>query len=53
MWVFISDLKFQADAAMLLIVMLGLNALTAVFMVPAWLKTFSPTFITRQVQQET
>jgi predicted RND superfamily exporter protein len=52
MWVFVSDLKFQADAAMLLIVMLGLNALTAVFMVPAWLKTFSPRFITRQVQQE-
>ncbi|MCU0963190.1 MAG: MMPL family transporter [Pirellulaceae bacterium] len=52
MWVFVSDLKFQADAAMLMIVMLGLNALTAVFMVPAWLKTFSPRFITRQAQQE-
>jgi hypothetical protein len=52
MWVFISDLKFQADAAKLLIVMLALNALTAVFLVPAWLVTFSPKFITRQVPQE-
>lgn len=52
MWVFVSNLKFQADAAMLLIVMLGLNAMTAVFLVPAWLKIFSPRFITRQAQQE-
>ena len=52
MWAFVSNLKFQSDAAMLLIVMIGLNALTAVFLVPAWLKTFSPRFITRQVQQE-
>jgi predicted RND superfamily exporter protein len=52
MWVFVSDLKFQADAAMLLIVMLALNAIASVFLVPAWLKKFTPEFITRQAQQE-
>ncbi len=52
MWVFISDLKFQADAAMLLIVMLALNAMASIFLVPAWLQKFTPDFITRQVQQE-
>ncbi len=52
MWVFVSDLKFQADAAMLLIVMLALNAMASIFLVPAWLKTFTPEFITRQAQQE-
>jgi len=52
MWVFVSDLKFQADAALLLIVMLALNAMAAVFLVPAWLQMFSPEFITRQTQQE-
>jgi hypothetical protein len=50
MWVFVSKLKFQADAAMLLIVMLTLNAVTAIFLVPAWLKMFAPEFITRQAQ---
>jgi predicted RND superfamily exporter protein len=48
MWVFVSDLKFQADAAMLLIVMLALNAMASVFLVPAWLQKFKPHFITRQ-----
>ena len=52
MWVFVSDLKFQADAAMLLIVMLALNAMASVFLVPAWLRKFTPEFITRQAQQE-
>jgi predicted RND superfamily exporter protein len=52
MWVFVSDLKFQADAAMLLIVMLALNAMASIFLVPAWLQKFTPEFITRQVQQE-
>ena len=45
MWVFISDLRFQADAAMLLIVMLVLNALAAIFLVPAWILRFRPAFI--------
>jgi predicted RND superfamily exporter protein len=52
MWVFVSDLKFQADAAKLLIVMLALNAMASIFLVPAWLQKFTPEFITRQVQQE-
>jgi predicted RND superfamily exporter protein len=45
MWVFVSDLRFQADAALLLIVMLILNALAAVFLVPAWILRFRPKFI--------
>ncbi len=52
MWIFVSDLKFQADAAMLLIVMLALNAMASIFLVPAWLQKFTPEFITRQVQEE-
>jgi predicted RND superfamily exporter protein len=52
MWVFVSDLKFQADAALLLIVMLILNALASVFLVPAWLLKFKPAFITQQTQGE-
>jgi uncharacterized protein len=52
MWVFVSDLKFQADAAMLLIVMLVLNAVAAIFLVPAWLLKFRPAFITQQIQGE-
>jgi predicted RND superfamily exporter protein len=42
MWVFVSDLRFQADAALLLIVMLILNALAAMFLVPAWILRFKP-----------
>ncbi len=45
MWVFISTLRFQADAALLLIVMLVLNALAAIFLVPAWIRIFQPSFI--------
>lgn len=45
MWVFISDLRFQADAALLLIVMLILNAIAAMFLVPAWILRFRPAFI--------
>jgi predicted RND superfamily exporter protein len=52
MWFFVSDLKFQADAAMLLIVMLALNAMASIFLVPAWLQKFKPEFITRQVKRE-
>lgn len=46
MWVFISDLRFQADSALLLCVMLILNALSAIFMVPSWVLIFKPAFIT-------
>ena len=45
MWVFISELRFQADAALLLCVMLVLNALAAMFLVPAWIALFKPAFI--------
>jgi predicted RND superfamily exporter protein len=47
MWVFISDLRFQADSARLLIIMLVLNACSAMFLVPAWVDTFRPAFIMR------
>ena len=46
MWVFISTMRFQADAALLLVVMLILNALAAMFLVPAWIMSFKPKFIT-------
>ncbi|MCF7982085.1 MAG: MMPL family transporter [Pseudomonadales bacterium] len=46
MWVFLSDLRFQADAALLLIVMLLLNAVAAMMLVPAWVLKFKPNFIT-------
>jgi predicted RND superfamily exporter protein len=45
MWVFLSELRFQADAALLLCVMLILNASAAVLLVPAWIRTFKPDFI--------
>jgi len=45
MWVFISTLRFQADAALLLIVMLILNAVAAIFLVPSWILCFRPAFI--------
>ena len=46
MWIFFSDLRFQSDAALLLTVMLALNAVGAVFLVPAWVMAFKPKFIT-------
>lgn len=45
MWVFLSDLRFQADAALLLSVMVVLNALAALVLVPAWILTTRPKFI--------
>jgi hypothetical protein len=45
MWYFLSDLRFQADAALLLCVMLVLNATAAVFLVPSWIRVFKPKFI--------
>lgn len=47
MWVFMSDLRFQADSARLLIIMLVLNACSAMFLVPAWVDIFRPKFIMR------
>ena len=45
MWAFVSDLRFQADAALLLVVMLILNAWAAASLVPAWIVRFRPAFI--------
>ncbi len=50
MWVFISTLRFQADAALLLCVMLILNALAAVFLVTSWVTIFKPRFVTCNLQ---
>jgi hypothetical protein len=43
--VFVSDLRFQADAAKLLSIMLVLSACAAMFLVPAWVDIFKPKFI--------
>lgn len=45
MWVALSDLRFQSDAATLLSVMLVLNAVAAMLLVPAWVLVFKPRFI--------
>jgi predicted RND superfamily exporter protein len=45
MWALVSDLRFQADAALLLVVMLILNAWAAGNLVPAWIVRFRPGFI--------
>ena len=51
-WVFISDLRFQADAAKLLIFMIAVCAVTAMVFVPAWIATFRPRFIVREADPE-
>jgi uncharacterized protein len=45
MWFVLSDLRFQADAALLLAVMLALNALAAILLVPAWTLVARPRFM--------
>lgn len=52
MWVGMSDLRFQSDAATLLSVMLVLNAVAAMALVPAWVLVFKPRFITGAVRDE-
>ncbi len=47
MWVLLSDLRFQADSALLLTLMLVLNALAAMLLMPAWVVMFRPAFITK------
>lgn len=51
MWVFVSDLRFQADAAQLLFIMLVLNAAAAMFLVPAWVDIFKPKFIMQAAEE--
>lgn len=45
MWVLLSDLRFQSDAALLLSVMVVLNALAALLLVPSWVLVFKPKFV--------
>ncbi|WP_081703028.1 RND family transporter [Desulfuromonas sp. TF] len=52
MWVILSDLRFQADAALLLIVMVILNAIAAMILVPAWVLVFRPKFICAAYEDE-
>jgi predicted RND superfamily exporter protein len=51
-WVFISDLRFQADAAKLLIFMIFVCAISAMVFVPAWIATFRPSFIVREADPD-
>lgn len=46
MWVILSDLRFQSDAAMLLCVMIVINGLAAMLLVPSWILVLRPRFIT-------
>ncbi|MCG2576898.1 MMPL family transporter [Dechloromonas sp. XY25] len=46
MWIFMSDLRFQSDAAVLLSFMLIVNAIAAVLIVPSWCVVFKPQFVT-------
>lgn len=45
MWIFLSDLRFQSDAAVLLSFMLVVNAIAAMLIVPAWCVVFKPHFV--------
>jgi hypothetical protein len=45
MWIFMSDLRFQSDAAVLLSFMLVVNAVAAMLIVPAWCVVFKPHFV--------
>jgi len=46
MWIFMSDLRFQSDAAVLLSFMLIVNAIAAMLIVPSWCVVFKPKFVT-------
>lgn len=52
MWVLLSDLRFQADAAVLLIVMVVLNGAAAMLLVPSWVLVFKPRFICAAYEDE-
>lgn len=45
LWIFMSDLRFQSDAALLLSFMLVVNAIAAMLIVPAWCVLFRPRFV--------
>lgn len=52
MWVVLSALRFQSDAALLLCVMIVINGFAAMLLVPAWVLVFKPHFITRVITDE-
>jgi predicted RND superfamily exporter protein len=52
MWVYFSDLRFQSDAAKLLIVMVLLNAVAALALIPAWIVALKPKFIKKYEEDE-
>jgi hypothetical protein len=52
MWVLLSDLRFQSDAAMLLCVMIVINGAAAMLLVPSWVLVFKPRFITAAYSDE-
>lgn len=52
MWVLLSDLRFQSDAALLLTVMVILNGAAAMLLVPSWVLVFKPKFICNAYQDE-
>jgi hypothetical protein len=52
MWILLSDLRFQADAARLLSVMVILNAMCAMILVPSWALAFKPKFIMDVAKKE-
>lgn len=52
LWIFMSDLRFQSDAAILLSFMLLVNALAAMLIVPAWCIVFKPRFVVAYANDE-
>lgn len=52
LWIFMSDLRFQSDAAILLSFMLVVNALAAMLIVPAWCIVFKPRFVIAYANDE-
>lgn len=52
MWVLLSDLRFQSDAALLLMVMVVLNGAAAMLLVPSWILVFKPKFICKAYQDD-
>lgn len=52
LWIFMSDLRFQSDAAVLLSFMLIVNAIAAMLIVPAWCVVFKPKFVMGEVHIE-
>lgn len=52
MWVILSDLRFQSDAALLLTVMVILNGAAAMLLVPSWVLVFKPRFICKAYEDD-